>query len=988
MTPHEFIATWKPVTLSERSACQQHFLALCELLGQPKPAEVDPHGEWYTFEKGAVKEEGDKGWADVWLQGKFGWEYKGKHKDLKAAYKQLLQYREALENPPLLVVCDMDRFEVHTNFTGTAKKVYGFDLDGLADPQNLLVLRNVFSNPDALKPGKTRKAITEELASDFALLAESMQKRGVGPDRAAHFLMKLIFCMFAEDIEMLPRDLFTRTVGNSQRNPAQLSELLKGLFRSMAQGKPFGADPILRFNGGLFADEETIDLLPEEIDDLHRAAQADWSSVEPSIFGTLFERLLDPTKRSQIGAHYTSREDIETIVRPVVLAPLQREWQEVRERAEKAWLKVKAAAAKTSASSRKRDVAWTRTPGWRQFSRILEEFAERLTHVTILDPACGSGNFLYVAINLLLELEKEVLTFAADHHLALIPLVRPTQLLGLEINEYAYQLAQVVAWIGYLQWKMFNGYQAPSDPVLDPIDTIRHTDAILDGTGPVSASEPDWPEAEFIVGNPPFLGGKKLRSELTDTYVDDLFRVWAQRVRAEADLCCYWFEKAPAMIEAGKCRRAGLLATQGIRGGANRDTLKRIKESGNIFFAESDRDWILEGAAVHVSMVGFDGGSETELGLDGKPVSAINSDLTAGVDVTKARRLAANRNISYMGDTKGGWFDIPEETALAMLNEPNPDGRPNSDVVIPWINGLDVTRRNRRMWIIDFGTNLKEGDAALYEAPFEFVHKHTRPQREVTQRATYRQCWWLHVRPRDDMRKSLKPLARFIATTTVSKHRLFVWEAAPTLPDHQLITFALAEDYDFGLLQSLIHAVWALELGTQLETRPRYTPTTCFETFPMPDASADQRATVAAAAVTLAKLRDNWLNPPEWTNSEVLTFRGSVAGPWARYVTDPDAQGIGTVHYPRLIPKDEQSARQLASRTLTNLYNARPTWLLNAHRQLDEAVFAAYGWPSSLTDEEILGRLLELNLTRSGAASGAAPLVDPGADEADDADDE
>jgi type II restriction/modification system DNA methylase subunit YeeA len=305
MTPHQFIAKWKPATLSERSACQQHFLDICDLLGQPKPAEVDPKGEWYTFEKGVAKSDGGKGWADVWMQGKFGWEYKGKHKDLKEAYKQLLQYREALENPPLLVVCDLDRFEVHTNFTGTAKAVHAFDLDGLADPKNLLVLRNIFSNPEALKPGKTRQAITEEVAGRFARLAEALGQRDVSPHQDTHFLMKLMFCMFAEDIELLPRDLFTRTVANSKKNPAQLSKLLKGLFRSMAAGEPFGADEILRFNGGLFADEDTIDLLPDEIEELHQAALADWSSVEPSIFGALFERSLDPRRRRD--GHRTRR---------------------------------------------------------------------------------------------------------------------------------------------------------------------------------------------------------------------------------------------------------------------------------------------------------------------------------------------------------------------------------------------------------------------------------------------------------------------------------------------------------------------------------------------------------------------------------------------------------------------------------------------------------------------------------------------------------
>jgi type II restriction/modification system DNA methylase subunit YeeA len=685
MTPQQFIAKWKSADLSERSAYQQHFLDLCELLAHPKPAEVDPKGNWFTFEKGVEKTDGGKGFADVWLQGRFGWEYKGKHKSLTAAYQQLLKYREALENPPLLVVCDLDRFEVHTNFTGTVKKVHAFDLNGLADPANILLLRNVFTNPDALKPGKTQTAITEEVAARFARLASGMTDRGIAPHQAAHFLMKLMFCMFAEDIDLLPRGLFARTVANARGEPAHLSRLLKGLFESMSRGEPFGPEDILHFNGDLFADSETLDLTPDEIHQLRDAASSDWSSVEPTIFGTLFERTLDPDKRAQIGAHYTSREDIETLLRPVVLEPLRREWAETRAKAEALWDKVQAdgkKGGKHRGDSRAR----------KGFERCLEDFADRLAHVTILDPACGSGNFLYVAIHLLLDLEKEVLTFAADHGFARFPMVRPAQLRGLEINSYAHQLAHIVVWIGFLQWMYFNGYLGPRDPVLDPIENILHTDAILDLTDPLNAKEPDWPEAEFIVGNPPFLGGKLLRTNLGDTYIDAMFKVWGKRVRPEADLCCYWFEKAQALIEAGTVKRVGLLATQGIRGGANRETLVRIKQTGSIFFAESDRDWILDGANVHISMVGFDDGSETSHTLDARPVETINTNLTATADITQARRLAANLDLSFMGDTKGGPFDISFEKALEFLHTPNVSGKSSSDVVFPWCNGLDVTK--------------------------------------------------------------------------------------------------------------------------------------------------------------------------------------------------------------------------------------------------------------------------------------------------------
>jgi len=293
MTPQQFIAKWQRVTLSERSACQQHFLDLCDVLDQPKPAAADPEGSWYTFEKGVTKTGGGQGWADVWMKDHFGWEYKGKHKDLVAAYAQLQLYREALENPPLLVVCDMDRFEVHTNFTGTMKRTHAFSLAELAQPENLEVLRKTFTDPAALKPGLTTESITRQAAEAFGMLADGLRMRKIPPQDAAHFLMKLMFCMFAEDTGLLQNKLFSRVLENGRDEPKELKELLRGLFAAMTKGGLFGADKILHFNGGLFADADVIELTQSEIAALLRVNQYDWASVEPSIFGTLFERTLD-----------------------------------------------------------------------------------------------------------------------------------------------------------------------------------------------------------------------------------------------------------------------------------------------------------------------------------------------------------------------------------------------------------------------------------------------------------------------------------------------------------------------------------------------------------------------------------------------------------------------------------------------------------------------------------------------------------------------
>lgn len=373
MTPQQFIAKWQAAQLTERSACQQHFLDLCELLGQPKPADVDSDGSWYTFEKGVRTTTDGQGFADVWMRGRFAWEYKGKRKDLKAAYQQLQKYREDLDNPPLLVVCDLDKFEIHTNFTGTTKRVFEFDLSGLDEPSNLDVLRKLFTEPEALRPGQTAQKLTEQVAAQFGQLADGIRQRGVAAQDAAHFLMKLIFCLFAEDIELLPDKLFKQVLAASKKEPAKLTKALKELFAAMSTGVDFWGKDILYFNGGLFADSHVLDLLPLEIALLQSVADCDWSSIEPSIFGTLFERTLDPDKRSQIGAHYTSREDIETLLNPVMMPRCAASGTRFARRARSCGRRLsreRAGRARSRRRSRRRGrsstgCCWTSTSGWR-----------------------------------------------------------------------------------------------------------------------------------------------------------------------------------------------------------------------------------------------------------------------------------------------------------------------------------------------------------------------------------------------------------------------------------------------------------------------------------------------------------------------------------------------------------------------------------------------------------------------------------------------
>ena len=928
MNPYDFSKKWGRAQLSESAGSQEHFIDICRMLGESTPAEADPDGEFFTFEKSLKKETGASGFADVWRSGCFAWEYKGLHADLGKAYSQLQLYREALGNPPLLVVCDLDRYEIHTNFNNTVKRVYRFSnsdipSDRPVDGMSLTpvqTLRALFQDPELLNPGKSQASLTEEAADLLVTLVEDLRRWNevsdapISDQRIARFIMRMIFCFFACDVGLLPREAFEDLIRVNKTNPDAFRGYLSELFGAMKDGGSFLMREVPHFNGGLFDDTFAPRLIADQIAMFERLNRLDWSDIEPSIFGTLFERVIDEGKRKQLGTHYTSREDIELIVEPVLMSPLRAEWERVKREAAPYldW-----SEEEEGESEEKRD----------KLSAILSAFQSRLTDVKVLDPACGSGNFLYVSLALLKALEKEVIAFAAACSLGgFTPRVHPLQLFGIEMNEYAHELASAVVWIGYLQWKYRNAFDMTGEtPILQPLDNIRLKDAIVDRDEKGGPVEAEWPSADVIVGNPPFLGGKMLRRELGDDYVDEMFEVWDGRVPREADLCCYWFEKARSQIENGSAGRVGLLATQGIRGGSNRSVLDRIAESGSIFWAQSDREWAQDGAAVRVSMVGFDDGSQSSRELDGLQVSEIFANLRSGeMDVTKARRLKENLGISFMGDTKGGPFDIPESLARQFLAQPNPDGRDNADVVRPWINGLDITRRPRGMWIVDFppGTSLEE--AALYEAPFEYVAENVKPDRVKSKRKIYAENWWLHMEPRPGMREVFSGLDRYIGTSQVAKHRMYVWIPTKVLPANVVIAFARDDDYLFGILHSRVHEVWARAMGTQLESRPRYTPTSTFETFPFPNPTPKQEEVISAAAQRLDNLRSGWLNPPA----------------------------------------DSVSPTQLKRRTLTNLYNKPPTWLQLAHRGLDRAVCAAYGWSSDISDGQILAGLLELNLAR------------------------
>ncbi len=955
MNPQRFVDKWKDTQLNETQVAQSHFLDVCSLVGVDMPGGdgKTEAGELFVFEH-LVNTSSGRGRADVYYENHFAIEYKtpDKYRDLQAAFEQLTDYKDALKNPPLLVVTDINNWEIHTNFVNTQNRPYVFHHSEIASSSEVRGwLRDMFHEPQRLHPQRHTENVTQDAATAFRLIADNMSQWNAKPTEIAYFLTKLIFCMFAEDVRLLPTvaddnpdGIFTHIVKQSLNRPSIFKRYLQNLFAAMNDGGELMMRSIRYFNGTLFIYTNVEELLPEALEALVKAADLNWKAIEPSIFGNLFERSLDPSKRAQLGAHYTSRDDILLIIEPVLLQPLRYEWDTVQLEAEP--IRKRYDNARTG---RARNQAVT------QLLALRERILARIRGITVLDPACGSGNFLYVSLQLLMDLERDII----EHHLwaglqRATPEVHPRQMYGIEIEPIAHALASIVVWIGYIQWRTNNAYaDTIREPILEELKGhIVRKDAILAFDEEGEPTEPEWPAVDVIVGNPPFLGDKMMRGELGDEYVDRLREYYRGRVPGGADLVTYWFENARKHIGSGRAKRAGLLATNSVRGGSNRTVLTRIKNTGDIFMAWSDRDWILDGAAVRVSMIGFDDGQEKLRVLDGLPADSINHDLTARVDVTRAEVLEENQELSFIGVQKSGPFDIESDTAEELLSACNLSGLNNSDVVKPTANAHDLVHQSSNTWLIDFSEMPLE-NAQQYEAPYKYVLEHVKPFRVNNRRTRTRERWWIHGESRPGMRNALENLERFICTPVVSKHRLFIWQPKEVLPSNLLVAIARDDDYFFGVLHSTPHEVWVLAKGTNLGkgNDPRYSASTTFETFPFPwspgseDRAHPAHARISAAAKQLHEERDAWLNPPD------------------------------------------KSEKQLKDLTLTNLYNALQVYrglddmrvkpdagnfaprLDALHRALDEAVCDAYGWEYEVLEdeEEILRRLLELNLERASA---------------------
>jgi hypothetical protein len=1146
MTPQDFIQKWGPGGpahgLNEEQGAQSHFLDLCELLAVPKPGSQDG----YLFEEKNSLIGGRTGYADVFRRGAFAWENKSPGKNLDAALKQLLSYSLALSNPPILVVCDRLTIRIHTQFTGHPTETHTVLLLELDQPEKLALLRRIWLDPESFRPKKTSRDITEAAAKSFATLADGLRRRKLGSDpdfakqnsgsdpnlsyadEVAHFLTQCLFCFFAEDVGLLPDRMFEGLVNNRKLTSDKLGDGLRNLFTVMRDGGLYGNEDIPWFNGGLFKKIKVPTLTVLDTTELRNAAALNWSAIDVSIFGTLFERGLDPSKRSQLGAHYTDPATIQRIIEPVLQRPLLQIWEHAAQ-------EIRGLMAKSSKKKRAAYSAfgshYKASPGDASFQkaeRLFYDWLDQLKNYRVLDPACGSGNFLFLGLKALKDIEhKSHLDAAAmglDREADLV--TGPHNMLGIELNEYAAELARVTVWIGELQWRLMHGYEFKTNPVLEPLDHIECRDALLsfgevaiggvavrgdgseaqagqmpgahtlrflkspptsappappsfagsgdggqeesgnrgatgrsdekghgDATGreeekgsdhdfakrnscsdPLSSgvSEATWPKASVVIGNPPFLGDRKMIRELGEDYTFTLRRVYDGRVPGGADLVCYWFEKARTAIEKSGLGAAGLVATNSIRGGANRKVLDAISQSTRIYEAWGDQEWVNDGAAVRVSLVAF-GHATQDAVLDGVSVSAIAADLSAQdvtgtSDLTTAVKLIENSGASFIGTQKNGPFDITGEIARNWLEQPNPNGLSSAAVLRPWVNGISVTRRAQDLWVIDFD-KMSESEACLFEHPFSHAVREVKPTRMELRRDWHRLHWWCHGDPRPAMKVALRNIPRQIISPRVSKHRVFSWFSNSVLPDSAVVAIARADDTTFGVLHSRFHELWSLKMCTWMGkgNDPRYTPTTCFETFPFPKAltpadtahqrtetldngaviptdlsgrptevrmgrmsgailkseayeppasapsspvaqSANELASaermsprqaaeqIAKAAKRLNDLRDSWLNPPEWTQRvpEVIPL------------------GMDTSPYPdRILPKNGHE-KELAERTLTKLYNQCPAWLDAAHKDLDAAVAAAYGWTdytADMPDEEILKRLLALNLERASDAT-------------------
>jgi hypothetical protein len=761
-------------------------------------------------------------------------------------------------------------------------------------------LKLIWTNPAELDPSKRSAEVTRDVANYLAELAKSFEKQSHSPKAVAEFLTRCLFCMFAEDVGLLPngegKPGFTSLLNELNPSGEGFVEMLRTLFREMNEGRSKEISVVLRrkllrFNGGLFADDTVLPVNGTQLGILKKAASLDWKHVEPAIFGTLLERALGGEgERHKLGAHFTPRAYVERLVLPTVVEPLRTEWENVR------------AAAVTL--GKRADIEGAR--------KVINEFHTRLCEVKVLDPACGSGNFLYVALEHLKRLEGEVLDFGKEFgesfKLEMESVsVDPHQFLGLEINPRAVSIAELVLWIGYLQWHFrTRGQTPPREPVLKNFKNIQCRDAVLaydgepqparDAAGNVltiwdrrskktdmmtGREVPDetkraplltytnprpaeWPAADFVVGNPPFIGNKRMRESLGDGYAEALREVYPD-VSETADFVMYWWHKAATLTRTRKAKRFGLITTNSLRQTFARrvvQTALNAKPPLSLLFAIPDHPWVdtADGAAVRIAMtVGVAGERDGELLLvkDEQPeedgsekvkftsvCGKISADLTIGTNVSAAFPLKANSGVCFQGmNLVGEGFRVSEESInkLGFHSDKLPP------VIKAYQKGKELVQGGHSGWVIDcYGF-----DAEKLREKFPRVYQHllvaVKPERDHNNRASRRKNWWLFGEPVGKLRSALQGLERYIATIETSKFKPFVFLDSHVIPDHKLYAIAIEDAFVLGVLSSVIHRTWANAAGGTLEDRPTWTNTTCFLPFPFPLCGAKEKERIRNA---------------------------------------------------------------------------------------------------------------------------------------------
>lgn len=1012
-----FINRWAP-SAGERANKDSFLKELCHVLDlpEPEPKLKDPAKDRYVFERDVFIQAPDgkatTHFIDLYREGCFVLEAKqtaeravlkpsnkppkapstlGWENEMEKARTQAVRYAlNVTPSPPCVIVCDIARcFDLYASFDGSAryqpfpiperKRIPFGDLAVHAE-----LLRTLWLDPHSLDPSRKAKEVSEEVAASLAGLATDLEKAGHAPEFVAEFLMRCVFTMFAEDVGLLENKLFTNTLETKWiPKPHQFGPAIEHLWRAMNLGSMFGMDKLLRFNGGLFEHANALPMNADQLRKLHVAAQHDWSKVEPAIFGTLLEKALSSKERHKLGAHYTPRAYVERLVRPTVEEPIRDEWNIVRVEVYRFRELGKADEAKEA----------------------LKQFHSRLTQIKVLDPACGTGNFLYVTLDILKQIESEVLAelreLGETQQLLDINRVSPAQLYGIELNPRAKAIAELVLWIGHLQWhyKVHGRLRPPPEPVLQDLRNIECRDAILAWDGePVleidekgkpksrwdgetykkslttGESVPDemarvsifryvnprraeWPKAEFIVGNPPFIGTRRMRLALGDGYVQALGQAIPE-VSREADFVMFWWNKAAQCVASGETRRLGLITTNSIAQSFNRSILENHLSSTDpvsIVFAIPDHPWIdtVEGAAVRVAMTvaakGQQNGillrveSENDAGELGTVnvtfaptvIGRISQDLRVGASPAMARAIRSNGQIAYWGAKfYGDGFILEPTAAKAMASR---DG--GGSLARPFMSARDFTSKPRGLWVIDCD-ELKEADVReQFPSTYQHLLQYVKPLRDQNPRAMKRERWWILGENQPGMRRAVAALPQYIATPETAKHRVFSFIPRHVLAEGGMTVIALEDAFFLGVLSSRVHVVWALAAGGRLGVGndPRYNKTRCFDPFPFPVATEPQQARIRK----LGEQLDSHRKRQQAAHPE-LTITGMYN------VLEKLRNGEALNEKERII--HEQGLVSV---------------LKQLHDELNAAVFDAYGWPHDLSDEQILEKLVALNAERA-----------------------